>query len=286
MVLTICTPVYNRAYCINRLYDSLVDQTSKSFEWIIVDDGSTDNIADVVTGYIEENKIKIRFFSKENGGKHTAINVGLSKATGYFFYIVDSDDALPEDAVEFIIAEGSKIIDDNMFAVLVGCDRTMDGKVLSNIPDGVLDSNSIDIRYKYHIHGDMAEVFKTDVLKEFPFPVFVGELFCPEALVWNRIAVKYKLRYFSKVLKIVEYLPDGLTAKITKLRYKSPTASMTYYSELFHDNIPIVWKIKAAINYWRFSLATYKSDYRMHNILSLLCYLPGKLMQIKESRKK
>lgn len=286
MLVTIFTPVYNRAYCINRLYESLLAQTCKDFEWLIVDDGSTDNINEVIQKYIQENKINIRYVSQPNGGKHTAINRGVNMASSEFFYIVDSDDALPEDAVEFIISEGAKIADDNRFAGLVGCDKTLDGRVLSNLTGEFIDSNSVDIRYKYHIIGDMAEVFKTSVLKEIPFPVFSGERFCPEALVWNRIALKYQLRFFPKVIKLIEYLPDGLTAKIVKLRHRSAIASSVYYSEFTRLNIPLTQKLKGAINYWRFFVPESRGmAKRLPLLLSIAGYLPGKLMKLNDKRK-
>lgn len=118
---------------------------------------------------------------------------------------------------------------------------------------GILDCTSLDFRFKYHIKGDMAEVIRTNVFKEFPFPEIEGERFCPEALVFNRIATKYKLRYFYKKVYMCEYLDDGLTASIVKVRMKSPQTSTMYYSELFHMPISFVQKIKAAINYWRFA---------------------------------
>ena len=283
MQITIFTPIYNRAYTISRLYLSLCKQTSKDFEWLIIDDGSTDNINEIVQGYIYENKIKIRFISQPNGGKHTAINRGVSMASGEFFYIVDSDDALPKDAVEFILREGSKIINDENYGGIAGCDRTFDGRIFSNMPDKPIDSNSIDIRYKYGIIGDLAEVFKTCVLKEYPFPTFSNEKFSPEALVWNRIAQKYKLRFFPKILKEIEYLPDGLTAKIIKLRHQSPIASAIYYSEFTRLKIPLSQKIKGAINFWRFYEPEARKNITSINpILNILGYLPGKIMKLND----
>ena len=285
MLINIFTPVYNRAYCINRLYESLCRQTCKDFEWLIVDDGSNDNINEVIQEYIRENRINIRFVSQPNGGKHTAINRGVSMASGDMFYIVDSDDAVPSDTVEFILKEGSRIIDNESFAGIVGCDRTFDGHVLSNMPEDAIDSDSIDIRYNRHIVGDMAEVFKTSVLKEFPFPTFAGERFSPEALVWNRIANKYKLRFFSNILKEIEYLPDGLTAKITKLRHQSPIASSIYYSEFTRLNVPLSQKIKGAINFWRFYVPESRDKISPLNpLLSLIGFIPGKLMRLNDRR--
>lgn len=98
----------------------------------------------------------------------------------------------------------------------------------------------------------MLEVFKTSVLREFSFPEINGEKFCPEALVWNRIAVKYKLYCFNKVVYYRDYLEGGLTDKIIKIRMKSPVATCMTYAEMLDYDIPWLHKVKAAINYWRF----------------------------------
>lgn len=122
----------------------------------------------------------------------------------------------------------------------------------SGLPCERVDANAIDIRYRYHVTGDMKEVFRTDVLREFPFPEFHGERFCPEQLVWFRIAHRYKLRYVNKPIYIAEYQPDGITAGITRARMKSPSASMLTYAELAECPVPFMARVKAAINFWRF----------------------------------
>ncbi len=286
-MLTIFTPTYNRAYILPQLYDSLCRQTCHDFEWLVVDDGSTDNTEELVKKWIAESRISIRYFKQPNGGKHRAINCGVKQANGEWFFIIDSDDYLTDDAVQWINHTAWLINDDERFAGLSGIRIHPEGNKIGGGGDfGVIDANAIDIRLKYGVVGDLAEVFKTAILRKYPFPDIESERFCPEALVWFRIARKYMMRYCHEGIYVCEYLSDGLTAKITKLRRESPTASMIYYSEHFHDNIPIVWKLKAAINYWRFSIAPYRSEYKMHNILSLLCLLPGKLMQIYDSYKK
>jgi len=103
------------------------------------------------------------------------------------------------------------------------------------------------------VKGDLSEVFRTQVLREFPFPQIEGERFCPEALVWNRIAQQYKLLYFNQPIYIAEYQSTGLSAKIVKIRMQSPQASMLTYSELASYNIPALEKLKAILNFWRFS---------------------------------
>lgn len=284
-LLTVFTPVYNRGYIIGQLYASLCEQTCRNFEWIVVDDGSSDNIDELMDGFIKEGKIKIRYFKQKNQGKHVAINTGVSHADSPLFFIVDSDDSLTPDAVEWIAENSVPLLDNPAYAGLSGIRITPDGRKIGGGPDfGRIDVYAPQIRDKFKITGDLAEIYKTDVLRQYPFPVFDNEKFCPEALVWNRIARKFKMRLIHKGIYVCEYLPDGLTARITRLRRESPRASMTYYAEHFRNNISLKSRIKAAINFWRFSLNPYRREYRMLNPISILCYLPGKFMAWNDSR--
>ena len=195
----------------------------------------------------------IRYFRQENGGKHRAINRGVKEARGELFLILDSDDTLPERSLELINHYYQQIKDDASFGGVCGYMAHHDGTVIGRgNNDEVLDTNSIDAEYKYHIHGDMCEVFRTIVLRENPFPDIEGEKFVPEDLVLHRIAEKYKLRFFHKVVYYRDYIEGGLTDKIIKIRMDSPIASTICYGELCKRNIPLVYKIKAAINYYRF----------------------------------
>ncbi|MBW4723614.1 glycosyltransferase family A protein [Prevotella sp. 20925_1_30] len=254
-MITIFTPTYNRAGFLHRLYDTLILQTYKNFEWIIVDDGSKDNTKDVVSSFVKEGKLNIHYVQQENGGKHRAINTGVGLATGELFFILDSDDILPNNALELVVKTFQPIKHEMFFAGVSGIDGNFDGRIIgSGLPYDSIDCNSVDIRYKFHVTGDMKEVFRTSVMKEFPFPDIEGEKFCPEALVWNRIAQKYKLRYFNKIIYKVEYQPEGITSNIVKVRMKSPITSMMCYAEMLELNIPFKDKFKAAVNYWRFRL--------------------------------
>lgn len=284
--LTVFTPVYNRAYIISQLYDSLCRQTVKDFEWLVVDDGSSDEIDELMDRFQADGKIEIRFIRQTNGGKHTAINRGVREAKGQFFMIVDSDDYLTDDAVEWIIETSAQIDNDLRFAGLSGIRIHPDGRKIGGGNDfGVIDASALDIRLKHGVVGDLAEVFKTDILRNYPFPVVEGEKFCPEAMVWNRLADKYMLRFCHKGIYVCEYLSDGLTAKITRMRRNSPRTSMTYYSELFHRPIATIWKLKAAINFWRFALTPYQSCYRMLSPLSLIAWTPGRVMRFLDRNK-
>jgi glycosyltransferase involved in cell wall biosynthesis len=288
-VVTIFTPTYNRSYLLRRLYDSILAQTSKDFEWLIVDDGSTDGTEDLINSFIGDGKVNIRYLKQANDGKHRAINFGAREAGGELFFIVDSDDQITPDAVEWLESEFDKISGDSKFAGLSGIDITPSGEKAGGGDDfGTIDADNIDIRLKYHVKGDLSEVFRTDIMREFPFPDFEGEKFCPEDLVWNRITANHIIHYCYKPIYICEYMPDGLTAKIMKVRRDSPLASMTYYSELYYKHIPFAQRLKAAINFWRFTPRRYMckaKEMKMNGVQSWLMFPMGALMRINDSRK-
>ena len=178
MLITVFTPTYNRADLLHRLYDTLILQTYKNFEWVIVDDGSKDNTKDVVSSFVKEGKINIHYVQQKNGGKHRAINTGIGLAKGELFFILDSDDILPNNSLELVVKTYQPIKYDMSFAGVSGIDGNFDGRIIgSGLPDESIDCDSVDIRYKFHVTGDMKEVFRTSVMKEFPFPDIEEEKF-------------------------------------------------------------------------------------------------------------
>ncbi|QQU05581.1 glycosyltransferase family 2 protein [Moraxella osloensis] len=240
---------------IDKLYDSLCLQTCKDFEWIVVDDGSVDNTEELIQNFIQENKIHIVYYKQKNQGKHIAINKGVELAKGELFFIVDSDDILPKDSLEIVIEKYQSIKDDETIAGLAGRRGYISGGYIgtNKIYEDII-MTSIDFRFKKKIAGDMAEVYKTKVIRQYPFPQFEGERFCPEALVWKRIDQQYKMLWFSDIIYKGEYIPDGLTANIFKVRKNSPKASCLYYAEEAQYDTPAYQKIKSVANYWRFSI--------------------------------
>ena len=286
ILISVFTPTYNRADLLHRLYDTLILQTYKNFEWVIVDDGSKDNTKDVVSSFVKEGKLNIHYVQQQNGGKHRAINTGVALAKGELFFILDSDDILPNNALELVVEIYQPIKHDISFAGVSGIDGYFDGCIIgSGLPYESIDCNSVDIRYKFHVTGDMKEVFRTSVMKEFPFPDIEEEKFCPEALVWNRIAKKYKLRYFNKIIYKVEYQAEGLTSNIVNVRMKSPITSMMCYAEMVDLNIPFKDKMKAAIIYSRVRLCyNGNSSYpKVSGIWNAVAPL-GWLMHLKDKR--
>ena len=284
-MITVLTPSYNRGNLLKNLYQSLRDQIFDDFEWIVVDDGSTDSTSEIITHFKEDKTIVIKYIKQSNGGKHTAINAGVKISTGELIIIVDSDDTLPKDSLLIINNQYLKIREDATVGGVCGLMAHHDNIVIGNcnlLPQGNI--SSIDMRFKYGFLGDVCEVFKTDVLREFPFPEIYNEKFCPEDLVWNRIARKYTLYFFNQVVYYRDYLDGGLTSKIVKIRMKSPIASTICYGEMLDLDIPIKSKIKAAINYWRFYLCIKNKSKAEKKIAPLwICLLPaGLIFHIKD----
>lgn len=254
-MITVLTPTYNRASLLINLYQSLIKQDFGDFEWVIVDDGSVDATTDIVNQFIQKGQIVITYIKQANGGKHRALNRGVKEAKGELVLIVDSDDSLPNKSLSIIYSHYLDIKDNSSIGGVCGLIAHHDGTIIGNRKIcSSMNLSSIEMRYKYGFVGDVCEVFKTDVLREFPFPEIENEKFCPEALVWNRIATKYKLHYFNEVIYYRDYLDGGLTSKIVRIRMNSPIASMICYAELHQLDIPFKDKFKAAINYWRFRL--------------------------------
>lgn len=254
-MITVITPTYNRASLLPRVYESLCRQRYKDFEWVVVDDGSTDATKCLFAegGQLATAPFTINYIAKENGGKHTAVNQGVKEAQGELVFILDSDDRLPDDALETVAYEFNQVKADATIGGVAGLDCYEDGRIVgTGLPREVIDCNAMDIRYKHRVDGDMKEVFRTEVLRQFPFPEIEGERFCPEQLVWFRIAQRYRLHYFNRPIYIAEYQADGITAGITRARMNSPVAACMTYAEMLDYPIPPMQKLKAAINYWRF----------------------------------
>ena len=262
MLITVFTPTYNRGHLLPTLFKSICRQTFKDFEWIVVDDGSTDNTQQVMEGFMEdEHPFPIRYIKTPNGGKHRAVNRGVKEAKGELFFIADSDDQLTEDALQVVAETYEGVRNNPLIGGVCGLDCQKDGSIIgSGLPNETIDCSSLDIRFKYHVTGDLKEVFLTRVLKEIPMPEIEGERFSPEALTWNRIAAKYQLRFINRPIYIAEYQPDGLSSRIVRIRMQSPVASMLCYQEMTTYPIPLKVKIKAAINYWRFRMCAKKNS--------------------------
>ena len=267
MYFTVFTPTYNRGGVLKRLYKSLKKQTFQDFEWIVIDDGSTDDTSKLMESILQEDKnLKIVYEKKENGGKHTAINMGAELAHGEFFFIVDCDDYLPDNSLEIIHRYTEQIRSDFRYAGVAGLRGNSEknawnhfgigGKETTNneyLKKEYLDATSFEYRYKFKIYGDRAEVVRTEVLKEHPFPVYKEEKFVTEGVLWSTLAHEnYLFRWFNQVVYITEeYRTDGLTKNIKDVHKKSPRGMRDYDNFLIGCcELPWLERLRAGVNYF------------------------------------
>lgn len=288
--ITVFTATFNRSDLLVRLHESLALQTNKQFEWLIVDDGSTDNTTDVIQKLQDKTSIfSIRYFKQSNQGKHVAINKGIKEARGDYFFIVDSDDRLPKNSLSIIDKKVKKIDLNPNVAGVVGLKCFFDGSVVgSNNLKNDMVCTLFDYRYYHRFIGDRAEVIKTNIFKKYLFPQFKNENFVPESIVWNEIAKTYKLLFFPENVYECEYLEEGLSAKSVLLRRKNPIGTAHLYSELHRIKaVPLSFRIKANINFWRFfwMLPQKKKYLRLLKISWYLVpsFIIGSLLSIKDA---
>ncbi len=238
MFLSIITPTYNRAYILPKCYESLTKQSLKDFEWIVVDDGSTDNTEELVKSFILENKLDIKYVKQENGGKHIAHNRGAELANGELFLCLDSDDMLTEDAVETIKNVWEENKDKGVIGILAKRGDIKERKPICASWDKSLDTSTMfDLCNKHGFYGDTALFFKTEILKKEKFISFSGERFIPETALYCKIDEYGEMLLLDKVVYLTEYLPDGLTSRYHQLLQNNPNGTAySYYLQLLMAN--------------------------------------------------
>ena len=251
MMITVLTPTFNRGRGLQSLWDSLQKQTVKEFEWLVVDDGSTDGTKDLITKLQEKSDFPIRYIYKSNGGKHTALNVGIQTICSELTFIVDSDDCVTDDAVESILKIHKKYRSQNNICGYAFLRAFPDGKVNGKKFDVDEKIGSyIDVRVNGDDTGaDKAEVFKTHCLKEFPFPEYPNEKFLGEDLVWVRMARKYEMVHINKAIYVGNYLEDGLTNNRRKHNIASPIGCMHRAEEFMESDLKTRYRIKGGLQY-------------------------------------
>ena len=234
-MITVFTPTYNRKNDLINLYNSLLNQNFNDFEWLIVDDGSTDNTEEVVNKLKKENKININYYKQENRGKSYAHNKGVELAKGEFFVGIDSDDVFVPNVLEEINNYFLEINqDENICGMCFLNYKQGTNEIIGNkFPENKMKDTYYNLYHKHNITGDKEMVFKTKVLKEFLFPIFENEKFVPESLLFNRICEKYKFLCINKAVISKKYLDEGYSAYYFNLAKKNPKAHMVYYKELY-----------------------------------------------------
>lgn len=234
IALTIFTPTFNRAYTLNKCYKSLCMQTNQNFEWLIVDDGSTDNTEQLVKKWIHENKIKIRYIKQKNTGKMTAHNTGVKNTNTELFMCVDSDDYLTENAVEQLLNTWNNINSEKLSGIVALKKRTNGSIVGGNsLPEKIVSVQLNKLYTQYHFKGDTALCFRTEYLKKYLFPEICGEKFIPETYVYIQIDQEAPLYILNTAIYVCEYLDDGYTHNAKKNISKNPKGYKLYAEMMF-----------------------------------------------------
>lgn len=230
MFLSVITPTYNRAHTLLRCYQALCAQTDKDFEWIVVDDGSTDDTKSLIAGFMEEHKILIRYFYKENGGKPRAHNEGVRMAKGELCVCVDSDDALAAEGVQTAKSIWQNEDVAGCIGILAKRGSFVDGSPLcTDWPTSLKKSKMMALQEKYNFSGDTVLFFQTKVLKEHYFKEFVGEKFIPEDALYAELDEIGSMYLADEVLYYCEYLEGGLTSNYRKLLLNNPMGTAYCY---------------------------------------------------------
>lgn len=279
--LTVITTTYNRAYCLPRVYNSLLEQDCKDFVWLIVDDGSTDDTKELVQEWIAQDKIEIRYHYKENGGMHTARNAAYVLADTPLNTIIDSDDWMAPGAVGKIVDFWENNKSDDV-AGMITLNAAPDGQLIGTpLPDGVKRCSYRDFWNKYKMSGDKKLVFRSELTKLYPYPEYPGEKFYPASYKFNLIDRDYDFLLFDCVTCIVDNNENSMT-RDKYAQYKScPRGFMHYRKHLIEQHFGFKKTVMSMLHYeMERRIAKEKPDREIKKMpLYWLCYLPGGLLK-------
>lgn len=222
-MLTVFTPAYNRAQTIGRTYESLLCQSNKNFVWLIVDDGSIDNTAQLVKEWQQrDNGFEIRYIYQENRGMHSAHNTAYENIHTELNVCIDSDDCMAEDAVDKILKAWERVRS-REYAGLIGLDADFKGELIGKGFPAGLTETTLSGYYAAGGAGDKKLVYRTDVINNYPpYPLFEGEKYVALAYKYRLIDQDYKLAVLNDVLCNVEYQPDGSSNNMLRQYMRNP----------------------------------------------------------------
>ena len=283
-LLTIFTPAYNRAYTIHKCYESLKRQSCKDFEWLIIDDGSTDNTKELVKKWIKEtNDFKIRYIYQENQGMHGAHNTAYENIYTELNVCIDSDDYMPNDAVEKIRDAWKKVRDNKKISGLIGLDAYEGGRIIGDkLPENIKTDTLFDLSYNKGIIGDKKLVYRTELTKRYPYPIYEGEKYVGLAYKYYKLDQDYSLAVMNEVVCIVEYMEDGSSRNMFSQYVKNPKGFAFYRIEnMKNPKASLKYKFKENIHYVSSSIISKDKNFikkSPNKILTLLSIPFGTLL--------
>lgn len=264
MFLTILTPTYNRGVLIKNLYNSLLRQKNHKFQWLIIDDGSSDNTKEVIENFDNYN-FRIDYYYKDNGGKHTALNYSHQYIEGDWIFVVDSDDILTENAIDLVYEYIGKYANRKDIGAFAFLKSDYTGKILApQLYKNDYISNVIDYRINSNVKGDQAEVYRTKIFKRFKFPVFEGEKFLGEDYLHINAAYISNTVYINKVIYLCEYMDGGLTKSGRQMRIQNPLGGMVHGSLYFSKRFKLKYRVKGMMLYICYGLFAKKTIKKLY----------------------
>lgn len=290
-LITVFTATYNRGHLIQRIYQSLLRQKEFNFEWLVIDDGSQDQTEYLFNDWTSrDNPFEVRYYKQENRGLIRTLNRGIELARGEYFAKIDSDDYVVDDYTTNISKWVASIENSTSIYAVSGVRVTPDGIPLKgkwpDIPRelGFVDATDLE-RAAYDLDADMCEAWRTDVLRNYPFPVWNGEKFAPEQIVFNQIALDgYKIRWYPVAMSICEYQEGGLTKGARKLEIQNPMGYAMMYNHKLKYDIPLAQKLRCAMQCTALSIVGRNPQYILQTnlpIAAIATLFPGVLLAIR-----
>jgi len=262
LIFTVITPTFNSARTLFRVFDSLRDQTFKQFEWVVVDDGSTDETHELIEQYIQQSTFPIIYIWQENSHKKTAVNRGVEKANGQLVLVADDDDEIPARALEIMYDYWNKLPSQNKSIISGVTGLCVDQKgnlVGDQFPSEVMESTNLDISILYNVNGEKWGFKRRDIMIEFPYPEDIPG-YVPESLVWSRIDRQYKTLFVNDVFRIYhmdrQYNKLQIRGREAKMkcigrRFAAQEALLEDFPTYFRSPIQLA---KLSTNYVRYSM--------------------------------
>lgn len=291
MKISVLTATYNRAKLLDRLYTSIMVNNNNceelEIEWLIMDDGSTDNTKRIVGEYIKEGIIDIKYYNQENKGKMRAINELVKKATGDIMVECDSDDYFTQNAFNIILSAIRQCKDMGNVYALVFLKYDQNGHNMGNeFFEDNYESTMFDLYFKENITGEKALVFNSNIRKQFEYEVEDGEKFITEARLHHKMDLQYVVKCFNKPIMTCEYQKEGYSKNINKLFLENPQGYYNYFKEIFNQDMHGVTLKKRMYIYKHYILFSVLTKQKhviknvngiLNKILVSILYIPGKI---------